>query len=73
MKVLWGDVNPSGRLPYTIPKKESDYGFVPITNSSALLNTSDPNAWQSNYMERLLIDYSKQQNATLKLPANTNT
>ncbi|KAI9318057.1 glycoside hydrolase superfamily [Dichotomocladium elegans] len=24
--VLFGDVNPSGRLPYTIAKKESDYG-----------------------------------------------
>jgi beta-glucosidase len=55
--VLYGDVNPSGHLPYTIAKEESDYAFADITNSSALLNTSDSNAWQSNFEERLLIDY----------------
>lgn len=55
--VLYGDVNPSGHLPYTIAKEEEDYSFADITNSSALLNTSDPNAWQSNFEERLLIDY----------------
>ncbi|KAK4654441.1 hypothetical protein QC762_403750 [Podospora pseudocomata] len=26
--ILWGDVNPSGRLPYTIAKSEQDYGAV---------------------------------------------
>jgi beta-glucosidase len=55
--VLYGDVNPAGHLPYTIAKKESDYKFADITNSSALLNTKDPNAWQSNFNEHLLIDY----------------
>ncbi|PPJ61124.1 hypothetical protein CBER1_04160 [Cercospora berteroae] len=55
--VLYGDVNPSGKLPYTIANNEDDYQFADITNSSALLNTSDPNAWQSDFRERLLIDY----------------
>jgi len=55
--VLYGAVNPSGHLPYTIAKEESDYAFADITNSSALLNTTDPNAWQSDFKERLLIDY----------------
>ncbi|KJX94631.1 beta-glucosidase g like protein [Zymoseptoria brevis] len=55
--VLWGDVNPSGHLPYTVAKNESDYDFAAITNSTALLNSSDPNAWQSDFKERLLIDY----------------
>jgi len=50
-------VNPSGHLPYTIAKKESDYSFADIRNSSALLNATDPNAWQSDFKERLLIDY----------------
>jgi beta-glucosidase len=50
-------VNPSGHLPYTIAKQESDYSFADITNSTALLNTTDPNAWQSDFKERLLIDY----------------
>ncbi|TKA55684.1 putative beta-glucosidase G [Cryomyces minteri] len=54
--VLYGDVNPSGHLPYTIARSTADYN-VPITNSSALLNTTDPNAWQSDFTERLLIDY----------------
>lgn len=52
-------MNPSGRLPYTIAHEESDYAFADITNSSALLNTSDYNAWQSDFKERLLIDYRK--------------
>ncbi|KAM0693560.1 hypothetical protein Q7P36_006816 [Cladosporium allicinum] len=55
--VLYGAINPSGHLPYTIAKEESDYSFADITNSSALLNTTDPNAWQSDFKERLLIDY----------------
>ena len=59
MQVLWGDVNPSGRLPYTIAYNETDYEFADITNSSALAATTDPNAWQSDFKERLLIDYRK--------------
>ncbi|KXT02631.1 hypothetical protein AC578_1161 [Pseudocercospora eumusae] len=55
--ILWGDVNPSGKLPYTIAKKEEDYDFVPILNSTELLETEDPNAWQDDFVERLLIDY----------------
>ena len=55
--MLYGDVNPSGRLPYTIALEEDDYAFADITNSSELLNTTNPNAWQSNFEERLLIDY----------------
>lgn len=58
-KVLWGAVNPSGHLPYTIAHNESDYAFADITNSSKLLNTSNPLAWQSDFKERLLIDYRK--------------
>jgi len=55
--VLYGAVNPSGRLPYTIALNDSDYSFAAITNSTALLQTGDPNAWQSNFTEGLLIDY----------------
>ncbi|KAK5173999.1 uncharacterized protein LTR77_001078 [Saxophila tyrrhenica] len=57
--ILWGDMNPSGHLPYTIAKHEDDYSFADITNSTALLNTQDPNAWQSDFKERLLVDYRK--------------
>lgn len=55
--ILYGAVNPSGKLPYTIASNASDYDYAPITNSSALLETEDPNAWQSNFTEGLLIDY----------------
>ncbi|TVY49032.1 putative beta-glucosidase G [Lachnellula occidentalis] len=49
--ILWGDVNPSAKLPYTIPAKESDYN-IPIVNS-----TSSGGDWQSDFTEGLLIDY----------------
>lgn len=55
--LLYGDVNPSGKLPYTIAFNQSDYSFAPIANSTALLETEDPNAWQSDFAEGLLIDY----------------
>ncbi|KAL1591747.1 hypothetical protein SLS60_011746 [Paraconiothyrium brasiliense] len=53
--VLWGDVNPSGHLPYTIPKKESDYD-IPIVNITGP-NATDADAWQADFTEGLLIDY----------------
>lgn len=52
--ILYGEVNPSGRLPYTIPKKPADYDF-PIVNITGAL-AKDPNAWQADYTEGLLID-----------------
>lgn len=55
--ILYGDVNPSGKLPYTIAASQEDYSFADITNSSALTTTRDPNAWQSDFTEGLLIDY----------------
>ncbi|TFK46096.1 hypothetical protein OE88DRAFT_1053198 [Heliocybe sulcata] len=50
--VLYGDVNPSGRLPYTIALNESDY-TIPILN----LTNPGPNDWQVDFTESLLIDY----------------
>jgi beta-glucosidase len=52
--VLWGAVEPSGRLPYSIPKNSSDYG-PPVVDSVA--NPMDPNAWQADYTEGQMIDY----------------
>ncbi|KPI40293.1 putative beta-glucosidase M [Cyphellophora attinorum] len=49
--VLWGDVNPSGRLPFTVAKKESDYGH--LLNSTA----SDDSYPQDDFTEGLYIDY----------------
>jgi beta-glucosidase len=52
--VLWGAVEPSGRLPYSIPKGEAEYG-PPIVDSVA--NSTDPNAWQVDFTEGQMIDY----------------
>lgn len=49
--VLYGDVSPSGRLPFTVAKKESDYG-------SLLNSTIDWSPFpQSDFSEGLYIDY----------------
>lgn len=56
--VLWGDVNPSGRLPYTIANNESDYDLK-LVNSTELLESTDPNAWQDDFSEGNLIDYKE--------------
>ncbi|KAK3721924.1 hypothetical protein LTR37_002740 [Vermiconidia calcicola] len=50
--VLFGDVNPSGRLPYTIAKKEEDYG-----PSSGILFYPNGIVPQQNFSEGLYIDY----------------
>ncbi|KAI8149937.1 glycoside hydrolase superfamily [Fennellomyces sp. T-0311] len=43
--IIFGDVNPSGRLPYTIAKKESDYPAQPTSG------------FKTEYSERLLVGY----------------
>ncbi|KAJ4363719.1 hypothetical protein N0V95_001035 [Ascochyta clinopodiicola] len=51
--VLYGDVNPSGRLPYTVARNESDYGH--LLNST--VDPTHPAFLQSNFTEGLYIDY----------------
>ncbi|PLB49315.1 beta-glucosidase [Aspergillus steynii IBT 23096] len=53
--VIFGDVNPSGRLPYTIAKKEEDYntGIFNLTGPSR----TDSSAWKVDFDEGLFIDY----------------
>jgi beta-glucosidase len=50
--VLYGAVNPSGRLPYTIAKQDADY-----PTSIDYLSTDTPKEPQVNYDEKLNIDY----------------
>ncbi|EOO01258.1 putative beta-glucosidase 2 protein [Phaeoacremonium minimum UCRPA7] len=54
--VLWGDAEPSGRLPYTIPRDVSQSGpsIVNLTEP-----VTDAGSWQSDFVERLLIDYRR--------------
>lgn len=49
--ILYGDVAPSGKLPYTIAKNESDYGAV--LNSSVSFDYFP----QDNFTEGFYIDY----------------
>ena len=51
--ILYGDVNPSGHLPYTVACSGSDYNAPPTTT----INTTGFYDWQSWFEERLEIDY----------------
>ncbi|KPM34292.1 putative beta-glucosidase G [Neonectria ditissima] len=53
--VLWGNVNPSAKLPYSIPINETDYD-IPIVSLGAAEVTS-PGSWQADFTEGQLIDY----------------
>lgn len=50
--ILFGDINPSGKLPYTVAKKESDYG-----EKSKILKRPNSLPPQQNFTEGLFIDY----------------
>ena len=51
--ILYGAVNPSGKLPYTIALNKNDYNALPIT----AVNSTDPYAWNAWFDEKLEIDY----------------
>ncbi|QPC78296.1 hypothetical protein HYE68_009048 [Fusarium pseudograminearum] len=51
--LLYGDVNPSGHLPYTIALNGTDYNAPPTT----AINTTGTDDWQSWFDEKLEIDY----------------
>lgn len=51
--ILYGDVNPSGHLPYTIALNETDYNAPPTT----AIQTNGTDDWQSWFDEGLEIDY----------------
>lgn len=51
--VLYGDVDPSGRLPYTIAYNGTDYNAPPTT----AVQTNGTYDWQSWFDEKLEIDY----------------
>ncbi|KAF2751699.1 glycoside hydrolase family 3 protein [Sporormia fimetaria CBS 119925] len=60
MQVLFGDVSPSGHLPYTIPKSEEDY---PDSLSLVGFQLGQP---QDTFTEGLYIDYRHFQKAGIK-------
>jgi beta-glucosidase len=51
--ILYGKVNPSGKLPYTIALNETDYNAPPVTEVA----TDGIDDWQVWFDEKLEIDY----------------
>lgn len=51
--VLWGAVNPSAKLPYTIALENDDYNGLPTTS----VTSNNTDAWQAYFDEKLEIDY----------------
>lgn len=49
-KLLWGEANPSGKLPFTVAKNEADY----LPNSIFSGHDKFP---QVNFTDRLFVDY----------------
>ncbi|KAJ6110171.1 beta-glucosidase M [Penicillium sp. IBT 16267x] len=54
VEILYGDSNPSGRLPYTVAKTESDYGTLFEPSEPAGIYEYFP---QSDFSEGVYIDY----------------
>ncbi|KAI6823583.1 putative beta-glucosidase [Hortaea werneckii] len=65
--ILYGDKSPSGKLPYTVAKTESDYGDL---LSPSLPSAETPLYPQSSFDEGLFIDYKHfiQQDITPRYP-----
>lgn len=51
VRLLWGEANFSGKLPYTLARKESDYTVLAPCNDSATTST------QCDYTEGVYLDY----------------
>lgn len=49
-KLLWGETNPSGKLPFVVARNESDY----LPNSIVTDHVPEP---QSNFTDTLFVDY----------------
>jgi beta-glucosidase len=54
VSLLWGDISPSGKLPYTLAKSASDYGALLAPSVPADIHYLFP---QSNFSEGVYIDY----------------
>ncbi|KAK2599038.1 hypothetical protein QQS21_005505 [Conoideocrella luteorostrata] len=52
VSLLWGQSNPSGKLPYTVAKKESDYG--PLLDPASQSGSKSP---QSDFTAGIYTDY----------------
>ncbi|KAL4894835.1 putative glycosyl hydrolase [Aspergillus ambiguus] len=63
VEVMYGKQSPSGRLPYTVAKRESDYGSL----LSPVVPEGDRDAWypQCNFTEGVYIDYRAFESANI--------
>lgn len=55
VRILYGDVSPSGKLPYTVAKNESDYG--PLGYEPCKTSSKKDKFPQCDYSEGVYIDY----------------
>ena len=53
--VLWGDVNPSGRLPFTLPNRDNEVNFTATQYPGTVVGEQDHRT--SVYSEGLLVGY----------------
>ena len=63
VEVMYGRQSPSGRLPYTVARKESDYGALLEPDYDTPNGEADS---QSNFDEGLFIDYKHFINANIE-------
>lgn len=63
--ILYGLVNPSGKLPYTIARNSSDY-IAPVLNLTGTADEFNSAAWQSDFTEGQMIDYRHFDNASIE-------
>jgi len=55
--VLFGDVNPSGKLPLTFPNKDNEVDFAPRNYPGIFNDKADPKQQEAYYEEKLLVGY----------------
>lgn len=57
VSILWGDVSPSGKMPYTVARNESDYGAI-LAPVPVGANGSEYQLFpQDNFSEGVYVDY----------------
>ena len=57
VRVLFGDVSPSGKLPITIPNRDNEVEFTQAQYPGVFTDPDDPSQQKATYSERLEVGY----------------
>ena len=57
VRVLFGDVDPSGKLPITIPNRDNEVEFTQAQYPGVFTDPDDPSQQEATYSERLEVGY----------------